>query len=188
MSLLWEYDDLDIDGLPESSVLAVPRHVQDCLREFRPDDLRIIRNDPAGMWTVVIRAPWTFVRWHGGEVLKGWGIVAHHEGPLGDGTPIVKELRSMWRAADWGNDPERSEREYTREVERNKQLARERSDKHFDELAEDHFGQRPEALEAFDREVAEAEEREMDQTHRHAAHTKVSIPAGVQDAAKVDIS
>lgn len=176
-AMAWEYADIDMGGIPERLYLPISRHVQEAFREFHPDVIRVIWNERWHHPTLVIRNPSIISPWHDGLMLRGWAILGHweHE-PIGDGTRAAAWLRSGVRAADYGNDPEKAEEEQNRRILAAREKAEAESRQRTSDLADDHFNQRPEAIAAFDREVAKAEERELDNTRRHSSRKKVKVP------------
>ena len=174
-----------MDGLDERLYLRIPRHVQDAFGEFYPDEIRVIWNDKLEHPTVVIRNEEFSARWHD-CYLRGWIPVCHWDQPLGDGSAIADLLRKMERTIDHDNDPVKTEEAIQKKVEEAAVAAQKRDDDEAAEMVDDHFNQSDEAIEAFDRDCAEKERHEIDNTKRHSAHTKISIAAGVSGAVAIE--
>lgn len=155
---LFDYDDLDMRGLPESVYGRVPIESQRAIREV-DDDLRIIWNGKIKAHAVVARAPEVMTRWHGGEYLQGWGIViGEHRGDLGQ---LVVQMRGFLRLLDY-KDAESAVDDMERQIDEAEAKLQRQTDVDEEAFVDTFYPKNDAEAEAFNRDVAAMDAQMLD--------------------------
>lgn len=174
---------MKLPGIAEEWTRRVPDEVQERLpRTFYPNELRVIWNPVTRGWTVVRRDRSVWSDWWDGQILDGWAIICHYDGPLrglGDSDRLCAEIGSMFRLDDFAS-PEQAADHIERMWDEHEAKAEQASDQRIDDFVESEYPKDYLQEQAFNRDCERRYEKEMDEASgkRHLVRDKSVVAAG----------